>query len=436
MFSGLIDFSSISLFAFFVIAVAFVFDFSNGWHDAANSIATVVSTQVLSPRKAVWWAAFFNFIAAFGFGTAVAKTIGKDVVNTEELVLMGGLLGVVLAALLGAIAWNVITWYFGIPSSSSHALAGGIIGAGIARAGFAILKWVGLRKILLFIVISPLVGFLLGGTLMVVLGWTFRNFPPLRVDRLFRSGQLFSAALFSYFHGTNDAQKTMGVMFMVLVSCAALPTHLKPLHGSPAPVVLSRTAPSRLGDPETLLEPKHAPKTAPLPLRAATIEQTPKGWRLQGVSASGASTDAPLEDGDVLRSGSAEYRFTDPSGAGTIPWEVILLCHLAIGLGTASGGWRIVKTMGMKITKLKPVGGFAAETSTGITLGVNALFGIPVSTTHVITGAIMGVGSTKGARAVKWGVAQRILIAWVLTIPAAGGMAFVIWHVLSVLHIA
>ncbi|HVO29692.1 MAG TPA: inorganic phosphate transporter [bacterium] len=429
MFGQLIDFHAITPLAILAIAVAFAFDFSNGWHDAANSIATVVSTQVLSPRTAVAWAAFFNFIAAFGFGTAVAKTIGKDVVNTDQLALMGGLLPVVFYGLAGAIAWNIITWYVGIPSSSSHALAGGICGAGVARAGFAILQWVGLRKIVLFIVLSPLIGFLLGTTLMIGLGWIFRRFAPLRVDRWFRSGQLFSAALFSYFHGTNDAQKTMGIMFMVLVSCAALPARLKPVSGSNAPIILSSTsAPVALGD-QTVLLPKGHEKDAQPAREHASLEKSGKSWMLKGVDAKGeALKDAPLKDGDVLRTATAEFRFLDPTAAGTIPWEVIILCHIAMGLGTASGGWRIVKTMGMKITKLKPVGGFAAETATGLTLGFNALLGIPVSTTHVITGAIMGVGSTRGTRAVKWGVARQIVVAWGLTIPASAGIAWLLWH--------
>jgi PiT family inorganic phosphate transporter len=345
-----VDLHAITPFAFLIILIALAFDYSNGWHDAANSIATIVSTRVLSPRAAVWWAAFFNFIAAFGFGTLVAKTIGKDVIDTAALVEAHALLPVVFAALLGAVVWNIVTWYFGLPSSSSHALIGGLCGAGIAAGGWNVLRWLGLRKILIFIVLSPTIGFVLGGFLMIALAWVFRRYPPLRVDRWFRIGQLFSAGLFSYSHGTNDAQKTMGIIYMVLVSCGAL--------------------------------------------SAQAIK------------------------------------------AGSIPWEVIILCHIAIAMGTASGGWRIVKTMGMKITKLKPVGGFAAETATGLVLMMNAIFGIPVSTTHVITGAILGVGSTRGARAVKWGIAQRIVVAWVLTIPAAGVMAFLVWQAMHLVGIA
>jgi PiT family inorganic phosphate transporter len=316
-----------------IILIALVFDFINGFHDAANSIATVVSTQVLSPNRAVLWAAFFNFIAAFGFGTHVAKTIGKDVIDIDALS-TGVALGVVAAALIGAIVWNLITWYLGLPSSSSHALVGGLCGAAAAEAGdFTLVKWEGIRKIAIFIVIAPTLGLVLGAALMILLAWVFRRYPPLLIDRWFRVGQLFSAAFYSIGHGLNDAQKTMGVILMVLIASG--------YHGSEA---------ARLGE---------------------------------------------------------------------IPFWVVLLCHAAMGLGTAMGGWRIVKTMGMRITKLKPVGGFAAETAGGFTLLINSYMGIPVSTTHVITGAIAGVGFTRGTRAVRWGIAGQIVWAWVLTIPAA-----------------
>jgi inorganic phosphate transporter, PiT family len=327
-----------------IIAIALVFDFINGFHDAANSIATVVSTQVLSPRRAVIWAAFFNFVAAFGFGTHVAKTIGKDVIAIDTLS-TGVALGVLAAALLGAIVWNLVTWYLGLPSSSSHALVGGLVGAVIAEASsFSLVHWDGIRKIAIFIVVAPAVGLALGAAFMIILAWTFRRSPPQRIDGWFRIGQLFSAAFYSLGHGLNDAQKTMGVIFMVLVA-----------------------------------------------------------------------TDALAKD-------SVER--------GHIPFWVVLLCHAAMGLGTAMGGWRIVKTMGMRITKLKPVGGFAAETAGGITLLINSWMGIPVSTTHVITGAITGVGFTRGTRAVRWGIAGQIVWAWVLTIPAAGIVAAGAWLLL------
>lgn len=323
-----------------IIIVALIFDYTNGFHDAANSIATVVSTRVLTPGRAVLMAAFFNFIAAFGFETHVAKTIGSGLINV-------GMIDnyVVLAGLIGAIAWNVITWYLGLPTSSSHALVGGYAGAAVAKAGFGVLLWSkwpsGWPGTLSFIVISPLMGMILGMSLMILVSWIFRNFAPSRVDKLFRVLQIMSASLYSFAHGLNDAQKTMGIMMAALV----------------------------VG-----------------------------GYYAQG-------HDVPL-------------------------W-VILSAHGAIALGTLSGGWRIVKTMGSKITKLRPVGGFCAETGGGITVILASTLGIPVSTTHTITGSIVGVGSTKRLSSVRWGVAGRIVWAWILTIPMAAAIAalsyYIIW---------
>jgi len=323
-----------------IVGVAFVFDFINGFHDSANSIATVVGTRVLSPIAAVIWAAFFNFMAAFTVGTAVAKTLGSGMIDAAIVDP-----NVILAGLLGAIIWNLITWYYGLPSSSSHALIGGYAGAAIAKAGFAAIIPSGWTKTIIFIVLSPVIGALLGLTIMVTVMWIFRRWSPHRVDKFFRKGQLVSAALFSLGHGGNDAQKTMGIIAGVLVA-----SNLNP----------------------------HA------------------------------TTDIPM-------------------------W-VVLICHAAIGLGTLSGGWRIVKTMGSRITKLKPVGGFSAETAAaaaiiGVTFG-----GIPVSTTHTITGAIVGVGATRRLSAVKWGVAGRIVWAWVLTIPLAAlisAVSFWLYRALS-----
>jgi PiT family inorganic phosphate transporter len=316
-------------FVVVIILIALVFDYINGFHDAANSIATVVSTRVLSPGAAVIWAAFFNFVAFLVLGEAVAKTIGKDMVDIKAIP-GDWQLWVLLCGLVGAIVWNLITWYYGIPSSSSHALVGGYAGAAVAASGFGVILPSGWTKTVIFIVLSPLIGAVLGFLIMVVVMWIFRNWSPFRVDRFFRKGQLVSAALFSLGHGGNDAQKTMGIIAGVLVA--------------------------------SNLDPK-------------------------------ASNDIPL-------------------------W-VVLICHAAIGLGTLSGGWRIVKTMGSRITKLKPVGGFSAEAAAaaaiiGVTFG-----GIPVSTTHTITGAIVGVGATRRLSAVKWGVAGRIVWAWILTIPLA-----------------
>src|SRR5262245_8849096 len=317
-----------------VILVALAFDFVNGFHDAANSIATVVSTRVLSPRYAVLWAAFFNFVAFLVFQTHVANTIGKGVVDPKVIDT-----AVVFAALWGAIVWDLITWWFGIPSSSSHALIGGLAGAAVAKSGAAILDTAGLTKIGVSIVLSPLIGLALGFWLMVAVLWTFRRFTPARIDAWFRRGQLLSAALYSLGHGGNDAQKTMGIITVLLYANGLLDTFHVPL------------------------------------------------W-------------------------------------------VVLACHAAMGLGTLSGGWRIVRTMGLRITKLKPVGGFCAETGGAMTLFLATNLGIPVSTTHTITGAIVGVGSVMSASAVRWGVAGRIVWAWVLTIPCSAFISALTWALL------
>ncbi|MES1243832.1 MAG: inorganic phosphate transporter [Acidobacteriota bacterium] len=319
----------------FIILVALTFDFLNGFHDAANSIATVVSTRVLSPQKAVLWAAFFNFVAAFVLGTSVAKTIGKGMIDlsvvTEE---------VILAGLLGAITWNLLTWWWGLPVSSSHALIGGYAGAAIAKAGMGAILFSGWTKTLLFIVLAPTIGMILGLTLSIIVTWIFRRWHPSRLDRLFRRLQLVSAGLYSLGHGGNDAQKTMGIITGLLVASGHL----------------------------------------------------------------------------------TEFK---------VPLWVILISHAAIAFGTMFGGWRIVKTMGSKITKLQPFGGFCAETAGAITLLGATLSGIPVSTTHTITGAIVGVGATRRLSAVKWGVAGRIVWAWILTIPIAAAVSAVCYLALA-----
>jgi len=328
-----------------LVAVALSFDFINGFHDAANSIATVVSTRVLSPVVAVAWAAFFNFIAAtpvlFGGELKVANTMGKGIIHFEQLREQGSplVLTVIFAALIGAILWNLLTWYWGLPSSSSHALAGGMVGATLPALGVHGLVWSGIGKIALFIVLSPVIGMVLGALNMVVTAWLVRRQTPARVDRWFRRLQLVSASIFSYSHGTNDAQKVMGIIAVVLYGTvwAGRPFH--------------------------------------------------------------------------------------------VPIWVVFLCHAAIAAGTFFGGWRIVKTMGHSLTKLQPIGGFCAETGGGVTILGLAHLGIPVSTTHTITGAIVGVGSTKGTRAVRWGVAGRIVWAWVLTIPMSALFAAVVFVV-------
>jgi PiT family inorganic phosphate transporter len=312
-----------------LVALALAFDFMNGFHDAANSIATVVSTGVLRPTQAVLFAAFFNFVAIFIFHLSVAATVGKGIVEPGAVDTH-----VVFGALLGAITWNVITWYYGIPSSSSHALIGGIVGAVIAKAGAGSLIGGGILKTVVFIFISPTLGFLLGSLMMVLVSHVFRRATPSRVDRWFRRLQLVSAGAYSLGHGGNDAQKTIGIIWMLLIATGYV----------------------------------------------------------------GTGVDAP-------------------------PNWVIVSCYIAIGLGTMFGGWRIVKTMGQKITKLKPVGGFCAETGGALTLFLATGLGIPVSTTHTITGAIVGVGSTQRASAVRWGVAGNIVWAWIFTIPASAFMA-------------
>jgi PiT family inorganic phosphate transporter len=318
-----------------LVALALMFDFMNGFHDAANSIATVVSTGVLKPAQAVLFAAFFNFVAIFIFHLSVAATVGKGIVQP-------GIVDthVVFGALVGAITWNVITWYYGIPSSSSHALIGGISGAVIAKAGAGALVAAGILKTVAFIFVSPLLGFTLGSLMMVAVAWIFRSFRPSRVDKWFRRLQLVSAGAYSLGHGGNDAQKTIGIIWMLLMA-----------------------------------------------------------------------------------TGYAEADSASP------PSWAIVSCYMAIGLGTMFGGWRIVKTMGQKITKLKPVGGFCAETGGAMTLFLATAMGVPVSTTHTITGAIVGVGSTQRASAVRWGVAGGIVWAWILTIPASAFVAGVAYWI-------
>ena len=318
-----------------LVVLAIAFDFMNGFHDAANSIATVVSTGVLKPHQAVAFAAFFNFVAIFVFQLKVAATVGKGIV-------MPGVVDhyVVFGALVGAIAWNFITWWYGIPSSSSHALIGGIVGAVMAKAGAGALVAAGVWKTVAFILVSPLLGFTLGSLLMVAVAWLFRGTRPQRVDSTFRRLQLVSAGLYSLGHGGNDAQKTIGIIWMLLIATGY----------------------------------------------ASAADKLPPYW-------------------------------------------VIWSCYIAIALGTMFGGWRIVKTMGQKITKLKPVGGFCAETGGAITLFLASGLGIPVSTTHTITGAIVGVGSTRRASAVRWGVAGTIVWAWIFTIPASALMAAVAYWI-------
>jgi PiT family inorganic phosphate transporter len=316
-----------------LIALALAFDFLNGFHDAANSIATVVSTGVLKPYQAVIWAAFFNFLAIAFFELKVAATVGKGIISPDFVDAQ-----VIFGALIGAIVWNLITWYYGIPSSSSHALIGGMIGAAVCKAGTGALLMPGVLKTAAFIVISPVLGMLMGGLLMVAVSWLCFRSTPRRIDRWFRRLQLISSALYSLGHGSNDAQKTMGIIWLLLIAAGA-------------------TSPDHL------------------------------------------------------------------------PYWVIISCYVAIAIGTLFGGWRIIRTMGQRITKLKPVGGFAAETGGAMTLFLATSLGVPVSTTHTITGAIVGIGAAQRVSAVRWGVAGNIVVAWIITMPASAAIAAAAWFV-------
>ncbi|MCI0741665.1 MAG: inorganic phosphate transporter [Gemmataceae bacterium] len=345
---GVIDYSQLALTVWLLILLALVFDFLNGLHDAANSIATIVSTRVLSPTIAVVWAAFFNFIAFVVFPLKVATTIQADIVH-QDLVTGPDANTLIAATLFAACGWNLFTWWLGLPTSSSHALIGGLVGAALALTGtIDSLYFGGLGWILLFIVLAPLIGMVLGSTIAIAVVWICRHSSPYRVDRIFRIGQFFSAAFFSLGHGGNDAQKTMGIINVLLLASGAL--------------------------------------------------------AVQGASST---------------------RIIPPT-------EVVLACHLAMGLGTLCGGWRIVKTMGQRIIKLRPVDGFCAETGAAMTLALTTIFkGIPISTTHTITGAILGVGSLKRLSAIRWGVAGQVVWAWVLTIPGSALMAAVAVWIMS-----
>ena len=327
------------------VVVALIFDFLNGFHDAANSIATVVSTRVLSPKLAVLWAAFFNFVAAFFLGTAVAKTIGKGMIHIDSVTQY-----VVITGLLGAVVWDLLTWWWGLPTSSSHALIGGYAGAAVMRSGWGVIIAEGWYKTLIFIVVAPIMGLIMGLGFMVAVAWLLQNRAPRRVDAWFRRLQLLSAASYSLGHGANDAQKTMGIVASALYGAHFL-----------------------------------------------TREELAGNW-------------------------------------GKFHWPIILAAHTAIALGTYFGGWRIVHTMGSRITKLRPVGGFCAETAGAITLFSTALAGIPVSTTHTITGAIVGVGATHRLSAVRWGVARRIVWAWVFTIPASAFVSALAFWLVRLVH--
>jgi inorganic phosphate transporter, PiT family len=340
---GTVPFAQLGLAVWLLVLLALAFDFTNGIHDAANSIATVVSTRVLSPRMAVCWAAFFNFVAFALFHLKVAGTMGKGLIDP-------GIVDnrIIAATLFSAIGWNLLTWYLGLPTSSSHALTFSLIGAGFAKGGWSVLEWGGIGKTALFVLLSPLIGAFIGFCIAVAVTWLFRRATMRQVDSVFRRGQLLSAAFYSLGHGGNDAQKTMGIIFVLLIAASQAP---------------------------------------------------------------GATFAAPRE----------------------VPTEVVLACHVAMGLGTLIGGWRIVKTMGQRIIKLRPVDGFCAEGGAAVTLLMTIFGGIPVSTTHTITGAIVGVGSLKRLSAVRWGVAGRVVWAWVFTIPSTAALSALLWWVLQLI---
>ena len=340
---GTVPWLQLSLTVWLLIALALLFDFLNGFHDAANSVATIVSTRVLSPRNAVIWAAFFNFIAFLLFHLKVAATMGTGIIEPSIVTNR-----VIAATLISACAWDIITWYWGLPTSSSHALIGGLVGAALINTGFEALQWWGIGKTVLFIFLAPMIGLLIGLMVAVAVHWIFRRATPRRVDHVFRRGQLLSAALYSLGHGGNDAQKTMGIIFVLLIAAS------------------------------------------------------------QG----GGAFETPRE----------------------VPTEVVLACHIAMGVGTLFGGWRIVKTMGQKIIKLRPVDGFCAETGAAATLILTIFGGVPVSTTHTITGSIVGVGALKRLSAVRWGVAGRVVWAWILTIPACAIIAMLAWLLLPMVR--
>jgi phosphate/sulfate permease len=413
---GAVDILALPLTALLLFALALAFDFLNGVHDSANSIATVVSTRVLRPYTAVVWAAFFNFIAFLVFHLGVAATIGKDIVDPDVVNNR-----VIAATLLSACAWNIFTWYLGLPTSSSHALTFSLVGAGLATAGLPALRWDGLGKTVLFIVLSPLVGAIVGLVVAVAVHWLFQRTPPGRVDRIFRRGQLLSAALYSLGHGGNDAQKTMGIIFLLLLTATAATPNI-PWQGR---FNLTDESFHKLQDP-SFLKTRKQPEPLPAPVLSSLAplkdrpHDTKRGFR--------DALRSVLSQEDLDR---YELVIDDAADHARVPTEVVLACHLAMGLGTLLGGWRIVKTMGTRIVKLRPVDGFCAETGAAATLAMTVFGGIPVSTTHTITGALVGVGSLKRLTAIRWGVAREIVWAWILTIPGTMLMAAICFGLLA-----
>jgi PiT family inorganic phosphate transporter len=403
---GAVSWGQLTLVVWLLLGLALLFDFLNGFHDAANSVATVVSTRVLSPRTAVVWAAFFNFVAFLVFHLSVAATMGKGIIDPSVVNNR-----VIAATLLAACFWDVLTWYWGLPTSSSHALIGGLVGAALANTGVSALLWAGIGKTVLFMFLAPLIGLVTGLAFAVAVAWLFRRATPRRVDRLFRRGQLLSASFYSLGHGGNDAQKTMGIIFVLLLAAAQANPELpwrgrfaltdssfKALHDGPAMPddVLAQLAPLR-------------------DVRYSTQKEFT-------AALGGALSATEIEP--------YEQRIVKAADQAQVPTEVVLACHVAMGIGTLFGGWRIVKTMGQKIIRLRPVDGFCAESGAAATLVLTIFGGVPVSTTHTITGSIVGVGSLKRLSAVRWGVAGRVVWAWVLTIPGTAVVAAAVWWLL------
>jgi PiT family inorganic phosphate transporter len=418
---GAISYSSLGLVVWLLILLALFFDFLNGFHDAANSVATVVSTRVLSPGAAVIWAAFFNFIAFLIFNLSVARAIGTGIINTEIVDSK-----LIAATLMAACAWDIITWYYGLPTSSSHALIGGLVGAALIKTGFGGLVWhpgppwtwgwKSLQTTVCFIIIAPGMGFFFGLMIAVAVSWIFRRASFRQVDGLFRKGQLLSAALYSLGHGGNDAQKTMGIIFILLCSAAGL---------SKAQVQggyhVSEGLIAELRE-EGVVGQDVLKKLGQLPVKEFTTNETTE---FRDELAQHLTEQEMSDYGNTIEERAA----ITPQA---VPTEVVLACHMAMGLGTLFGGWRIVKTMGQRLVKLRPVDGFCAESAAATTLVLTIYGGIPVSTTHTITGAIVGVGSARYRfNAVRWGVAGRVVWAWVLTIPGSALVSLICWKLLD-----
>ncbi len=398
-----VDYGALGIVVLLLILLALAFDFLNGLHDAANSIATVVSTRVLTPQQAVIWAAFFNFIAFLVFDLKVAGTIGRGIIEPDIVTN-----AVIAGTLIGACAWNILTWYWGLPTSSSHALIGGLVGAALAHVGWSGLVLGGILKTCIFIILAPMVGLLVGLSIAVAVYWIFQKARPRSIDSWFRRGQLVSAALYSLGHGGNDAQKTMGIILVLLIAASQTNRNMEWR--------------DRFYVNEATLQTlsKKDPLPEPVLVNLRTLAEKEKNgeykYKFSREEAFTTKLEKTLPTADFQR---YKDRIIKAADHAQVPTEVVLACHLAMGIGTMMGGWRIVKTMGQRIIRLRPVDGFCAESGAAFTLVLTLFFGIPVSTTHTITGSIVGVGSLQRLSAVRWGVASRVVWAWIFTIPGA-----------------